>query len=164
GGEAGSSPFYNPRQAVLYDGFLPEDVRHTLKLRASYDWRGLVVGAFVRYQSGAPLTKRFFDAGDGDFTLRRSPQGTEPGAGNSAAAIAAFRLPDTIEVDARVAYDFHALLTGDGRHHLQLIADLFNLFDLGGAVAIEARDLPTFGAVTRRQQPFRFQIGLRYTY
>jgi hypothetical protein len=148
----------------LYDGFLPEDVRHALKLRASYSWGGLVVGAFVRYQSGSPLTKRFFSPYDGDFTLRRSPQGTEPGIGNSANAIAEFRTPDTLEVDARAAYDFHALLTPDGRHHLQLIADLFNLFDLGNAVGIEARDLPTFGTVTRRQQRFRFQIGLRYTY
>jgi len=164
GSEAGSSPFYNPRQAIFYDGFLPEDVRHVLKLRASYRWGGLVVGAFVRYQSGAPLTKRFFNPYDADYTLRRSPQGTEPGAGNSPDAIAEFRTPDTLEVDARAAYDFHELLTRDGRHHLQLIADLFNLFDLGDAVGIEARDLPTFGTVTRRQQPFRFQIGLRYTY
>ena len=118
----------------------------------------------MRYQSGSPLTKRFFSPYDGDFTLRRSPQGTEPGAGNSANAIAEFRTPDTMEVDARVAYDFHELLTHDGRHHLMLIADLFNLFDLGNAVGIEARDLSTFGTVTRRQQPFRFQIGLRYTY
>ena len=135
-----------------------------LKLRASYSWGGRVVGAFLRYQSGAPLAKRFFNPYDADYTLRRSPQGTEPGAGNSPDAIAEFRTPDTLEVDARAAYDFHALVTLDGRHHLQLIADLFNLFDLGGAVGIEARDLPTFGTVTRRQQPFRFQIGLRYTY
>jgi len=164
GSEAGSSQYYNPRQAVFFDGFLPEDVRHSLKLRASYSWHGLVLGAFLRYQSGSPLSKRFFNAFDGDFTLRRSPQGTDPGAGNSAAAIAEFRTPDTMEVDARAAYDFHELLTRDGRHHLMLIADLFNLFDLGNAVGVEVRDLPTFGTVTRRQQPFRFQIGLRYTY
>ncbi len=162
GSEAGNSQYYNPRQAVYYDGFLPEDVRHALKLRASYSWRGLVVGGVARYQSGSPLTRRFFDPSDGGYTLRRSPQGTEPGAGNG--AIAELRTPDTLEVDLRVAYDFHALLTRDGRHHLQLIADLLNLFDLGSAVAIDVRDLPTFGTVTRRQEPFRFQIGLRYTY
>ena len=164
GGEAGSSQYYNPRQTALYDGFLPEDVRHSLKVRGSYTWRGLVMGAFVRYQSGSPLTKRFFNPFDGDYTNRRSPQGTEPGAGNGANGIAEFRTPDTMEVDVRVAYDFHQLLTPDGRHHLQLIADLFNLFDLGNGVGLENRDLPTFGTVTRRQQPFRFQIGLRYTY
>jgi hypothetical protein len=164
GGEAGNSQYYNPRQAIFYDGFLPEDVRHSLKLRASYTWSGLVLGAFVRYQSGSPLTKRFFNPFDGDFTDRRSPQGTEPGTGNAQNAIAEFRTPDTMEVDVRAAYDFHEHLTRDGRHHLMLIADLFNLFDLGNAVGIEQRDLPTFGTVTRRQQPFRFQIGLRYTY
>src|SRR5262249_1709451 len=101
---------------------------------------------------------------DGDFTNRRSPQGTEPGAGNSANGIAEFRTPDTMEVDARAAYDFHELLTRDGRHHLVLIVDLFNLFDLGNAVGLESRDLATLGTVPRRQQPFRFQMGLRYTY
>jgi hypothetical protein len=164
GGEPGNSQYYNPRQSVYYDGYLPEDVRHVLKLRASYAWRGLVVGAFLRYQSGAPLSKRFFNQYDGDFTDRRAPMGNDPGAGNSANAIAEFRTPDTMEVDARAAYDFHELLTRDGRHHLLLIADLFNLFDLGNAVGVESRDLATFGTVTRRQQPFRFQIGLRYTY
>lgn len=151
GSEAGHSPFYNPRQSIFFDGFLPEDVRHAFKLRASYDWRGLVVGAILRYQSGAPFARLFYSPYDGGYTLRRTPED-------------ALRLPDTVEVDLRAAYDFHALLTRDGRHHLQLIADLFNLFDLGAPVAIEARDLPTFGTVTRRQEPFRFQIGLRYTY
>ncbi|MDB4966839.1 MAG: protein oar, partial [Myxococcales bacterium] len=164
GGEAGNSQFYNPRQASFYDGFLPEDVRHSLKLRGSYTWHGLVLGAFVRYQTGTPLTKRFFNPYDGDYTDRRSPSGTEPGGGNSANAVAEFRTPDTLQVDVRAAYDFHDLLTPDGRHHLQLIADLFNLFNLANATGIESRDLPTFGTVTRRQQPFRFQIGLRYTY
>jgi hypothetical protein len=102
-----------------------------------------VLGAFVRYQSGSPLTKRFFNPFDGDYTDRRSPQGTEPGAGNAQNAIAEFRTPDTMEVDVRAAYDFHELLTPDGRHHLMLIADLFNLFDLGNAVGVEQRDLPT---------------------
>ena len=67
GSEAGNSQYYNPRQAVFFDGFLPEDVRHALKLRASYTWGGLVVGAFMRYQSGSPLSKRFFSPYDGDL-------------------------------------------------------------------------------------------------
>ncbi len=162
GSEAGNSQFYNPRQAVFYDGFLPEDVRHSLKLRASYAWRGLTVGTFARFQSGSPLTKRYFNGFDGDYTNRHSPTGTEPGAGNSANAVSELRTPDVLQVDVRVAYDFVELI-GRG-HHLVVIADLFNLFDLGAATGIEARDLATFGTVTRRQQPFRFQLGLRYTY
>ena len=134
GGEAGNSQYYNPRQAVFFDGFLPEDVRHTLKLRASYTWRGLVAGGFFRYQTGAPFTRRYFNPADDDYTLRRAPQDSE-------------RTAATVELDARVAYDFHELLSGDGRHHLVVLADLFNLFDQSDG-----------------QQPFRFQIGLRYTY
>lgn len=148
GAEAGWSPFYNPRQTMFYDGFLPEDVRHVVKLRASYDWRGLSLGTWLRYQSGAPAARRYYNAFDGDFTTRRGPQDE-------------LRLPDTLEVDLRVAYDVHAWL---GASHLTLVADLFDLFGLDGVVAIDTRDLPSYGAVLRRQEPFRLQLGLRYTY
>jgi hypothetical protein len=41
---------------------------------------------------------------------------------------------------------------------------VFNLLNLSTATAIESRDVPTFAAVVARQTPFRFQLGLRYTY
>jgi hypothetical protein len=139
GGEAGHSQYYNPRQAPFYDGFLPEDVRHLFKLRASYCWRGLIVGALLRYQSGSPSPRLFFNGYDGDFTDRRAAPDREP------------RTADTVELDGRVGYDFHELLTHDGRHHLVVIADLFSLFTRGG---------PAWPG----QEPSRFQMGLRYTY
>jgi hypothetical protein len=160
GFEPGYSQYYNPRQKALYDGFLPEDVRHNLKLRVSYALHGLTAGAFFNYMSGAPLTKLFYNQYDGDYTNRRSPQGNEPGTGNTPNQIGEFRTPDVVVVNMRVSYDFHALI----RQHLILIADLFNLFNLSASTTVENRDLPTFGAVTARQQPFRFQLGLRYTY
>src|SRR5205085_11579969 len=90
GGEAGNSQFYNPRQYQNFDGFLPEDVRHALKIRASYSWQGLVAGAFLRYQTGSPETKVYFNIFDGGYTLRRSPQGTDPSSPNNPQAIAEF--------------------------------------------------------------------------
>jgi hypothetical protein len=45
-----------------------------------------------------------------------------------------------------------------------LIADLFNLFNLGAVTEVEARDLPTYGTVSARQTPFLLQLGLRYLY
>src|SRR5262245_37582909 len=50
-GDFGDSAFYNPRQFKFFDGFLREDQRHQLKLRASYEWNGLVVGATLNYAS-----------------------------------------------------------------------------------------------------------------
>jgi hypothetical protein len=167
GSLAGNSQFYNPRQAMFYDGFLPEDVRHQIKVHGSYVWKGLSMGGDFTYLTGVPLTAKFFNNQDGGFTNRRSPQGTEPGTPNDPYAVAEFRQPPLLVVDARVTYDFYELT----HQHLLLIADLFNLFNLGaanspngGGAALENQNVPSFGQVTSHQQPFRFQLGLRYTY
>jgi hypothetical protein len=160
GVEPGFSPFYNPRQTMFYDGFLPEDHRHNLKVRVSYEWKGLTVGSFINYISGAPLSKAYFNSFDGGYTNKRAPQGNDPGSPNKYAAWSEFRLPDLLEIDLRAQYDFHALI----KAHVILIADLFNLFNLQEATALDNTDTATFGTVQNRQKPFRFQIGLRYLY
>ena len=58
------------------------------------------------------------------------------------------------------SYDLHSLI----RQHLVFIVDFFNLFNLRTANGIENRDNPLYGQVTSRQQPFRFQLALRYMY
>ena len=163
GVEAGSSQFYNPRQRMFFDGFLPEDHRNNLKLRASYTWRGLTVGAFFNYVSGSPLTKKFFNAQDavaGNYTNARSPQGTEPGSGNDFKKVTELRLPDIISMDTRVEYDFHGLI----KQHIIVMLDLFNMFNLAAATGLDNTDTATFGTAQGRQQPFRLQLGLRYNY
>jgi hypothetical protein len=154
------SAFANKRQTMFYDGFLPEDTRHNLRVRASYTWHGLTGGIFAQYQSGQPLSKLFYSPVDSGYTYRRSPQGTDPGTGNSANNIAEFRTPDTLTFSLRAEYDFHELI----HQHLMLITDFFNLFNLSAPTGLENRDLPTFATVNARQQPFRFQLGLRYVY
>lgn len=163
------SQFYNPRLAQFYDGFLPEDRRHQLKIRASYQWKGLTFGAFLNYQSGTPRTKRFFNAYDGGYTYLRSPSGTEPGNDSNSASsyndltrIAEFRVPSLLVIDARVTYDLASLFTD--KVHLQLIADVFNVFNLDTPTGVVNRDLATFGQVTTRQAPLRAQLGLRIMY
>lgn len=156
-----STQFYNPRLAHLFDGFLPEDIRHQLKLRASYTFHGVNVGVTLNYSTGTPLTRRYFNLNDGGYTLRRTPQGTEPGAApNDPGGIAEFRVPDLLVVNARVSYDLHALV----KQHVVVIADLFNAFNLDGATALEARDVPTYGQVRARQTPLRLQLGVRYLF
>jgi hypothetical protein len=168
GTEVGRSQFYNPRQAQFYDGFLPEDVRHALKLRGSYSFHGLSLGATLQYLTGSPITKRFYNQFDATYSNKRSPQGTDPGSVSGSATASPndptkwseFREPDNLVVNARLQYDFHDLI----RQHLMIIFDFFNLFDLGAGTSIRTTNTPTFGQVAARQLPFRFQLGVRYVY
>jgi hypothetical protein len=163
-----NSQFYNPRMFGFYDGFLPEDRRHQLKIRASYTVKGFSFGAFFNYMSGTPLTKVFFNQTDGSYTVRRSPSGTEPVQPNDVKQIAELRLPALLTVDARVTYDVASLFTQ--KVHLTLIADIFNMFNMDvantgtGGTNIEVRDVPTYGQIRNRQAPLRFQLGARLQY
>lgn len=155
------SAFYNPRLYDFYTGFLPEDIRHVLKVRASYTWHGLNLGGTVQWQTGNPLTKRYFNENDGGYTTLRSPLGTDPGAdGNDPKAVADFRIPSRLSMNARVSYDFHDLI----KQHLIVILDMFNVLGLNQPTSIRQSDVPQFGQVTARQNPFRAQIALRYVY
>jgi hypothetical protein len=160
-GDQTLSSFYNPRQRRFYDGFTPDDVRHIIKLRVSYNWKGLNLGAFMQWQSGTPLTHAYFNSNDGEYNTRRSPAGTDPGARpNDTTQISEFRLPDRMNVDVRVSYDLHHYL----KQHVTLIFDFFNAFDLGTVSGLEAQGNSQFGTVQARQTPFQMQLGLRYDY
>ncbi len=158
---ANQSQYYNPRMRQFYDGFTPDDVRHNLKIRASYNWKGLNLGATVQWRTGTPQTTRYWNANDGGYTNRRSPTGTDPGATpNDTTQLSEFRLPDQMLVNMRLSYDLQKLI----KQHLLVIVDLFNLFNLGAATSIRTSDTALFGLVTARQTPFQMQLGLRYNY
>lgn len=155
-----NSPFYNPRQAKFYYGFQPSDQRHQLKLTASYSFHGLTLGAVFNYASGVPRTKLYFNAHDQAAQDYRSPQGTEPGAGNNVANISELRLPDIFTLDLRVAFDLHELT----KQHIILIADVFNVTNYRPATTLNLVD-PNFGQVTARGiLPLRAQLALNYIY
>jgi hypothetical protein len=152
--------FYNPRQTMFYQGFLPEDVRHNLKLRASYHIKGFTVGGLLQYITGATTSKSFFNYLDASYTNLRSPQGTDPGKANDPNAFAEIRLPDVFSLDVRAQYDFHALI----KQHITLLVDFFNLFNIRPASGIDNTNTTQYGQVTSRISPFRFQLGLTYAY
>ncbi len=160
------SQYYNPRMYNFYDGFTPNDVRHIIKLRTSWNWKGLNLGGFITYQSGTNNTHRFWNANDGGYNNRRSPTGTDPGSAsggsspNDVKAISEFRTPDFFEVNLRASYDLHRLI----KQHVRIIFDFFNLLNTGTPSSIRGSDSSTFGLVTGRQTPFRMQLGLRYDY
>jgi hypothetical protein len=160
GVEPGFSPFYNPRQTMFYDGFLPEDHRHNLKIRLSYTWKGLTIGGLFTYLSGAPLSKSYFNPYDGSYTNHRAPQGNDPVTPNDYSKWSEFRMPDLVQLDTRISYDFSGLI----KAHVIVLADFFNIWDLQSATALDNTDVATFATVQNRQKPFRFQLGLRYLY
>lgn len=161
-GDAKRSQFYNPRMYGFFDGYLGEDRRHQLKIRASYTFKGFTFGAFFNYQTGTPVTKRYYNQNDGGFTVRRSPTGTAPYEPNDIAAIAELRLPALLTVDARISYDVASLFTQ--KVHLTVFADMFNMFNLDVATGIRLTDTATFGQIATRQTPLRFQLGARFQY
>jgi hypothetical protein len=156
------SQFANPRTARYFDGFTLEDVRHNLKGFAAYRIGPVNIGAAFNYQTGAPRTKRFFSAQDGDYTRYRSPLGTEPGSGNDPKQISEFRLPDFLSTDLRVTVN---VLPASLGQRLTLIADVFNVFNNRTATAVTTADLQDrFGQVASRQGPLSLQLAINYVY
>ena len=161
-GDNFQSQYYNPRVKQFFDGFTPNDVRHILKLRASYNWKGFDIGALLAWNTGTSATHLYWNSNDGYYSTRRSPTGTDPGTTpNTVARIAQFRLPDVMNVDVRIGYSLKDLLKQD----LSITFDLFNVFNLGAVTGIRQTDNPNgFGLATGRQTPFRMQLGLAYNY
>jgi hypothetical protein len=156
---AANSQYDNPRQTRYYDGYLPGDIRHMLKLYGSYSFRSFSIGANIAYQTGSPLTKTY---NEGGFSNYRSPLGTEPGAGNDPNAVSEFRTPDRMSTDVRAICN---VLPGRFRQKLNLIADVFNAFNTRTPTTLETRDVPTFGqATSNRMAPFHVQLALQYLY
>jgi hypothetical protein len=146
--------------AQFFDGFLTGDVRHNLKVHASYVFHGFNIGGLINYITAEPSSKHFYNYNDQGFTNLRAPTGNDPIKPNDPRAFAELRGPDLLVVNLRVSYDFHELI----KQHVILIADFFNLFNLSTPTSFENTDIPTYGVVGSRQTPFRFQLGLRYIY
>jgi Carboxypeptidase regulatory-like domain len=160
GQNAELSQYDNSRQKRFYDGFLPGDVRHNVKVFGSYTFRDrLIIGLNFAYLTGGPLTKVYAEGISANY---RSPLGTEPGPGNDVKTISEFRTPDRTVVDLRVMCNVLPRRFGQ---KLNLIADLFNAFNSQTPLALEVHDIPTFGqATSTRQPPLRVQLALQYVY
>lgn len=154
--------FSNPRNYRYFDGYLPEDVRHTLKAFGAYQWGPVNLGFNLRYETGPPRTKRFYSPIDGAYYRYRSPQGTDPGAGNDAKQISELRIPDFFQADLRLIVN---LLPPSWQSDLTFITDVFNVFGTRRPTAIAVNDIPaTYGTASGRQRPLRVQFALNFAY
>ncbi|MCG8554920.1 MAG: TonB-dependent receptor [Proteobacteria bacterium] len=152
----------NPRQQRFLFGYNGEDHRHRLRLMPTYVLGNhLTLGATLTYQSGSPLSKWYYNEFEGSRDNRRSPRGTVPSTPNETKAIAEFREPDTLGVDARITIN---LLPEDLGQSLNLYVDVFNLLNSRTPTGITSSDIERFGRVSGRQRPRRIQLALNYLY
>lgn len=158
-----SVAFDRPRQREYEFGFLPQDVRHVVKIYGSYRLPyGFILGGRLRYMSGGPYNRYYFNSFFSDYGDRRAPRGydlTEDGR------LVELRYPDTFTLNARITWQLQEL-TGQ---KLDLIFEAFNLLNARTPVAYETRNLPSggatqFGDVTDKLNPLNVQLGLRYRY
>jgi hypothetical protein len=146
----------NPRKTRFFTGYLPHDARHNLQLVVGYRASWLGAGAILGHVTGESRTKTFSNVSTGARTDLRSPLGTTPGAGNDLSRISELRLPAVTSVDLRLTADLSRL----ARVPATIVLDVFNALGTRTPVDLQAGDLPTFGQVTDRQDPFRAQLGL----
>lgn len=157
------------RQAPLFSGYAPGDIRHQIKFHGSYTTHGFTFGPNLTYVSGELVRYALFNVADprvgatpaGNLgNILRGPLGTEPGTPNDPNSLSEFRLPDRLTVNLRLQYDFYEVL----HQHFFVIADFFNLLNASSATAVNNTAGPNFGLVSSRQQPFQAQFALRYLY
>jgi hypothetical protein len=158
----GSFKTDNPRQERFADGFLSRDLRNYLRFGGSYiAFKQLVLGAYMQYQTGATLTKGFYNAFDNSFGNQRSPSGTTTTTPNDIKGISQFRAPDFFRTDLRLSYN---VLPNRFRNQLNLIVDLFNVMNLRNPTGVTTSDVARFGQVSGRQSPFRAQLAINWSY
>jgi outer membrane receptor protein involved in Fe transport len=163
-----SSAYDFPQHILIQNryGWLPQDVRHNLKVQGSYrfDW-GLVVGAALWWHSGRPLSKamNYPLSGPGYGTIFVAPRGGD-------------RLPSHWQVDLHAEYRIPVWKT-----QLALFADLFNATNRQAATdaypwyyqrpsTLEdvytgnlSRD-PNWGKPTALQAPRFLRLGLKWSF
>jgi outer membrane receptor protein involved in Fe transport len=158
---------------LIAGGVLPNDRTHVFNLFGSYTLRpDLNLGLSMKVQSGVPKTKLGFEPTYGNYEVPLEPRG------------ASGRTPTTSEIGVHADY---ALRLGQGSRKLELIANVFNLFDqqkatdyerayeLWGSVHLpdrfkqfinECPDClnPDFGKATTFQPPRQIQFAVRSSF
>jgi hypothetical protein len=109
----------NPRMTHFYDGYVPDDRRHTLKGSVSYRTLfGLDIGVRLQYRTGSPLWESFANPADSTQRIYKSPRGTAAPISSSTGAqnfndpqlYTEIRNPDQFTLDLQARYNLANLL------------------------------------------------------
>ncbi|MCA9666655.1 MAG: TonB-dependent receptor [Myxococcales bacterium] len=161
-----------PRQSPFFDGPLPDDRRHVIKVTGFWRWKKIfTIGGNLWIGSGTPYDRLYFNSFFNDYADRRAVRGTDPRSLSTTADDVTLRTPWRLALNLKFVWRMTHLtkkLIGEA-HKLELIGEIFNVFNLRTATRYEERNLepgaPTqFGEIIDRQDPFRVRFGLRYRY
>jgi hypothetical protein len=159
------------RQAKFFEGFLPDDRRHVLKVAGWYRWRSLTVGGSLWIGTGTPYDRLYFNSFFNDYEDRRAQRGFDPRDLTTPKDDQELRTPTRVELNLKVTYRLDQVtkwLLGS-EQKLELIGEVFNLVNLRTPTRFEERNLAagaatSWGDILDRQSPFRVRFGLRYRY
>ena len=161
-----------PRQVPFFEGPLPDDRTHVVKVSGWYRFRrSLSVGGSFWVGTGTPYDKLFFNSFFGDYNDRRAPRGVDPGDLSTPDDDQELRMPTRVALDIKVSYklaDVTDWLFGEAIN-LELMGEVFNAFNLRTETRYEDRNLKPgaatqWGDIIDRQNPFRVRVGMRYRY
>ena len=109
----------NPRMNQFYEGYVPDDRRHTIKASVAYRTLfGLDLGARVQYRSGTPGWEGITNPGDVNQRIYKTQRGTgapvSPTSNapnfNDPSQWTELRNPDVFNLDLQARYNLGALL------------------------------------------------------
>jgi hypothetical protein len=161
-----------PRQVPFFNGDLPNDRRHVLKLNGFYRWRDILSFSLqLNFGTGEPYDKLFYNVYFGDYADRRAVRGHDPRDLSTPEDDVELRLPPRLNVNFKMVWSLRHLtqaLIGE-KHNLELIGEIFNLFNLRATTVVEQRNLlpgatTQWGDTLDTQDPFRVRFGIRYRY
>ena len=161
-----------PRQVPFFTGYLPDDRRHVVKISGWYRFRkSLSIGGSMWVGTGTPYDKLYFNKFFNDYEDRRAPRGNDPKDLSTPDDDEELRTPTRLVFDLKVSYklaDLTEMLFSE-RMNLELVGEVFNVFNLRTATRYEDRALKPgastqWGDILNRQSPFRVKFGMRYRY
>ncbi|ATB30284.1 TonB-dependent receptor [Melittangium boletus] len=170
----------NPRLKYLFEGPMPDDIRHTLKGAVGYSTPfGLDFNLRARYLTGTPLwqyqTLSSSSTGaPGSISFYRSPRGTGYTVNrnsanvlvsnfNDPATLTELRNPAQLVIDAQVRYDLGRLVKL-GQNKMELMLLVTNVLNNTDATALyDQYGTATYGQTrSRGNSPIAGQMTLRF--
>lgn len=164
----------NPRLAPFFDGWLPDDQRHTIKGSISYTTPfGFDIGARIQYRSGKPMWESFPNPADSSQRLYRSPRGTgfatNTNTGlpdfNDPSTWTELRTPTQSTLDLQARYDLGRAI-GLKQQKLELSLLVVNVLNNTDPFTIQdqwaTRGVNRFGQVISRQGPQQAEVIVRF--
>jgi hypothetical protein len=151
----------NPGDNKYYHGPLAGDVRHDLRLQASYSmltW--LTFGLNYSFASGAPYNRYAFDPVYERWSRLQAQRGSDSRGNINPDDDQPLRLPDISSFDLKVQASLGPLI----KQRIDIWVDAFNLLALRTPTSVIQQDTEFWGRPVSWLPPLRIQLGARYIF